>query len=227
MTSLPPPWVPNTPPAPRDIKPARSWYLVAACLAVASIVAWAILALPFLGQFKGVLGARPVNVPGRTTVHLDRPGSYAIYVQVGASTAAGPLRYSESWTPPAFEFTVTPFGGEQPLPLGEGDRRMRLNLGGRSYQPTQTFKLDQPGDIVITASVPGPEGGRLPDVRVGPNIETGQLLNLAGRGMITAAVAILGIGGAIAIFVVVLVKRSRAKRLASRPVIPPPLPNAL
>ncbi len=224
---MPPQFVP--PAASQDIRPGRFWYAIAAGLVVVTLVGCALLGFSSVQGMMEMFDLRPVQVPGTTRIHLERPGRYALYVQTGSSTNVGPATYQEGHAPANLDFTVTPAGGE-PLPLATGNSQMTLTVNSRQYRSLKSFAIDRPGDIIITAASGSNDGAAGIDVQVGPEEDFSHLMKKLGGFIGAGLMGLLGIGGAVTIFIVVIVKRSRAKRPATgvtyatwQPTGPPPV----
>jgi len=197
---------------PQEIRPGRSWYVVAVLLAAATLAAAAALAVPLVRGFVDVFSLEYLQAPGRREVHLSKAGEYSVYAEVGRTYGAGGVTLTRTQGPPALDVTVRRADTGEQLPLSPGDAGMKLQINNRHFRPIHRFSLDRPGTVVVESARAGGTGGRSVTLGIGPRQRGRDILRSVLRIFLILGTMLFGGGGALAIFLVTLLRRGRAKR---------------
>lgn len=184
---------PSAPPAEPQAKlrPARRWYWVTLVVFLAG-AGWLGAGMYLLAE--QVDSFQRVALPGEGEVSLDDAGGYVIYYE-GPGAAAGDI--------PNVTVTVTPSSTSAAVQgLEPYENSLTYEFGSREGQAVLTLQVASPGKFVIEApdalAVPG--GSSL---AIGSSI-AGRIVGIVVPG---AALMMAGVGGAIAIAVIRLVRR--------------------
>ena len=198
----------------------RAWpYALAGVLAAGTVVGVvALAALAALGArtLAGLMDLKQFTAPGAVQVQAGEPGEYAIYAQVGQTRQYGPVTYKRWRSPPDVGLTVTDGEGVL-LALNEGDLNVTLTLNNRQYKPLKTFMVAEPGTVTVTAGAPVGSPGETVPLAVGRYAGIGGVFRAVLWVLGTIAFGLAGGGGALAIFLVTLVRRRRARQRAQAP----------
>ncbi|MBX9775821.1 MAG: hypothetical protein K2Y71_15685 [Xanthobacteraceae bacterium] len=179
--------------------PGRRWYVVAAVIALAGWTAMALLLVSRIGDSTGRM--MRVLVPGQTDLMLKEPGTYTIFHEY-QSTFEG--RVYDVATVSGLIVTVRAGGAVIPLVATKAGTRYRVgSLAGRSLFD---FEVRTPGTYQISASYDG--GRKEPQTVLA--IDRGFVGDLVMTILGALALALGGMGIAVAISVVVFLKRRRA-----------------
>ncbi len=197
---------------PQKIRPGRSWYVAAAVLAAATVIAVVALGVPLVRQLVGTFSLKYLPAPGRAQVHLDKAGEYSVYAEVGRTYDAGGATLTMTQAPPALNVAIWLADSGKQLPLGAGDAGVSLQIRNRRFRPVHTFSLDRPGTVVVESAYPGRAGGRSVTLGIGPRRRGGDIVRSVLRIFLIIGIVFLGGGGALAIFILTKVRHVRARR---------------
>ena len=187
-------------------RPSRSWYVVAGA-ALVGAVAW-VAAGAFLNSQavdRQVDGFQRVALPGETVVTFSKPGGYVLYLESPISNATVEAN-------PAFTASLVPVGGGDEVPMRDYGTAMGYRANGYDGWPARTFRIDAPGQYVLSGDA-GVESGQR-NLAVGPS--TGATM-LRSAVLIAIGAVALVVGGVV-LAVVVALRRRRALRVTSAPV---------
>jgi len=187
--------------------PGRRWYLVAALIAIAGWTAMALFLVSRIGDATG----RMIRVlaPGQTEIVLKEPGTYTIFHEY-QSTFDG--RVYDVATVSGLSVTVRarPGGEVVPLSTASGTRYRVGSYAGRSLF---NFEVRAPGSYQIAAAYDG--GRKEPQTVLA--IDRGFVGDFVITILGALAMAFAGMGAAVAISIIVFLKRRRALLAAGRP----------
>jgi hypothetical protein len=184
--------------------PGRRWYVVAAVVALAAWTAMALFLVSRIGDSTGRM--MRVLVPGQTDLVLREPGTYTIFHEY-QSTFEG--RVYDVATVSGLNVMVRAGGAVVPLVATKTNTRYRVGSGaGRSLFD---FEARTAGTYQISASYDG--GRKEPQTVLA--VDRGFVGDLIMTILGALALAFGGMGIAVAISVVVFVKRRRALRAAA------------
>jgi hypothetical protein len=175
------------------------WFVVIGVIAVASIVAAALYAMPRLDTVGSDMIR--VVVPGNAVLELDKPGDYVVYHEKH-STVDG--RYYASDRVEGLRVRLTTDTGAE-VPVGEPKYSATYSIGNRSGTSIYSFTVDRPGRYRLVASL---EGGRTEPKAV-LAIGQGTVWGIFRLVLGTLAIAFGGIGVAAVLLFVVLWRRSK------------------
>lgn len=212
----PGPYPPAAPlPATSDqmVRPAKSWFVVAALIAVVGIVIGAVILVAGIRGFLDRIDdfAR-ADLPATLQVEIADTGGYSIYHEYDG--ASGDDGYA-----PDPDVTVTDPAGE-PVVLDIYDSSVTYSAGGHEGEGVFTFHADEPG-IYEVAATGEPGNG----IAVGRGVGSGLVGAILG-GLAIGLVAVVA-GGILAIVVGVKRGRSRRALMPTPPFggwVPPPPP---
>ncbi len=187
--------------------PGRRWYLIAALIAIAG---WSAMAFFLMSRINESTGRMiRVLVPGQTDVVLKEPGTYMIFHE-SQSTFEG--RVYDVAAVSGLNVTVRTRPGGEGVPLSTATGTS-YRVGANAGRSLFDFEVRAPGTYQI--------GGAYDDGRTQPQtvlaIDRGFFGDLLKTIFGAIAMAFAGMGGAIAIAVIVFVKRRRARLAAVRP----------
>ena len=199
-----------------QIRPSRLYYLLSVIVLLAGIgvLAWRI------GSMVAAFAGSPLQVvvPGKGLVVLERPAKYAICYEY-RSVVNGKVYHTQGSIPALECRMVLQATGEQ-LPLERMRGSYTYTFGSRAGVGIWNVRVDRPGTYELSAWYPdGVEGPEQVVLAV-------QEFNILAMvfGILAAALAfLLCLGGAAAIFIVTLVRRTSCKtRLAAASLDRPP-----
>jgi len=200
----------------QDTGPSRWYYGLAALVFVAGWVLFGLFLFKNLGGLSSKL--QQVVVPGRAELNLGRPGAYTIYYEY--ESVVGARVYSTGRRLSGLECAVRSKATGENVPVSPTTVSSNYSLGGRSGIGAFDFKVDRPGAYELSASYP--EGREGPEVvlAVGQGFVTGIVTTVFGG----LAIVFGSMGAAVAIALITLLKRVRARReLNRRTVTYPPI----
>jgi hypothetical protein len=202
----------ETPARQTEVRPGRSWYIVAVLVAAATLAAVAALAVPLVRGFAEVFSLEYLQAPGRGEVHLSKAGEYSVYAEVGRTYGGGGVTLTTTKSPPALDVTVRRADSGEQLPLSPGDAEMKLQVNNRHFRPIHRFSLDRPGTVVVESARAAGTGGRSVTLAIGARKHGRDILRSVLRVFLILGTMLFGGGGALAVFLVTLLRRVRAKR---------------
>jgi hypothetical protein len=183
--------------------PGRLWYVLAAVIALG---AWAAMALFLVSRISDSTARMTrVLVPGQTDLVLKEPGTYTIFHEY-QSTFEG--RVYDVANVSGLIITVRAGGAVIPLVATSGTR---YRVGSRAGRSLFDFDVRTPGTYQVSASYDG--GRKEPQTVLA--IDRGFVGDLVMTILGALALALGGMGIAVAISVVVFLKRRRALRTAA------------
>ena len=177
-------------------QPGKFWYWVAGLLVLAGLAAGVALGVRGVSSFSRVISelAR-VPIPGTAQLDLE-PGGHVIY-----------LEQSDTGALPAVDVEVRHDGSGESVDVRRYAGELNYNSGGVSGTAVATFDVVEAG--VYEVVVDGAEGSGT--VAIGPSLGGG-VLGLVGGLFGAFGVASLTFFAAVAIVVVVAVRRNRAQK---------------
>jgi hypothetical protein len=187
---------------PRRLRPGRIWYL-AALLVFAAGVAWLIVGL--LSINSQVNSFPRVPIPQGGQVSLSQGGGYVVYYE-------GPG--AQSGNVPSVEVRVIPASpGAAVRSLTPYTASVSYGFGSRQGRAVLSLQVAHPGRFTVVTS----GGARVPahaDLAFGNSIIGGIGLIVLGSVLLM----VLGVAAGIAIFIIRIVRKSRARSAAPVPV---------
>jgi hypothetical protein len=184
--------------------PGRRWYVVAAVIALAGWTGMALFLVSRIGDSTGRM--MRVLVPGQADLVLKEPGAYTIFHE-SQSTFEG--RVYDVAEVSGLRIAVRAGGANVPLVASKANTRYRVgSYAGRSLFD---FEVRTPGTYQISASYDG--GRKEPQTVLA--VDRGFVGDLVMTILGALAMAFGGMGIAVAISVVVFLKRRRALRAAA------------
>ena len=187
--------------------PGRRWYLVAALIALAGWIAMALFLVSRIGDSTS--GMMRLLAPGQVEIYVKEPGTYTIFHEY-QSTFEGRVYDVATVSGLSVAVRTVPGGEEVPLSTASGTRYRVGSYAGRSLF---NFEARAPGTYRIAASYDG--GRKEPQTVLA--IDRGFVGDLVLTILGALAMAFAGMGAAIAISIVVFVKRRRARLAAGPP----------
>jgi hypothetical protein len=191
----------------QPIRPSRWWYGVALLV----LLAGSALSIVFIVRniVRMSSGLQRVVVPGEGEIALKARGRYEIYYEHHSAIGDRVFMTGEDF--PGLECRLVPKGSIVKVPLAPTSGTTTYEWGGHAGKAILGFRIDRPGEYVLSASYPRGRAG--PDIvlAVGQGSVGGTLLAIFGGlagifGSFIVAVVIVG---------VTLVKRSKAKHRAA------------
>ncbi|MBS3734017.1 MAG: hypothetical protein KGY99_03740 [Phycisphaerae bacterium] len=198
--------------------PSRRWYLVAAALAGAGIgvIAWCVAT--FVGQVQsgaGIFELVRFTAPGEVTFSADEPGTYNLYTSR--------QDYGRRWAPSDWDVRVTSAADGQTLPAHVPRGSHTLTINQEEFESIRQIRVPRQGAYRVRVICDEPHA-RAP-MAVGPwNVD--QFLGFVGRIALIPVTMLFGGGGALAIFLVTLLKRRSARKRAAERAGAPVSPYA-
>ncbi len=200
-------------------KPSVLGYVIAGVLALVSGTGMVWVIVASAGNFADQLAIQSFQAPGQTTFHAPEAGSYTSYARTGQTRQHGIMQVTSNTMPRQMDYSaVREDTGEQLNVVGS--MGTNLNVNNRHYTSVAQFRVDQPGDVVISADLP--EGSSITgpgqELAIGKTVQFGKAFGAVGKVLLAILIGLVGIGGAAGIFVVTLIKRIKANRRASASV---------
>jgi hypothetical protein len=186
------------------IRPGRIWYLVALLVLLAG-VAWLVVGL--LSISSRVDSFPRVAIPAGGQITLDHSGDYVIYYE-GPGAQSGQI--------PAFRVRVTPASaGAAVQSLGPYNSSVTYAFGSHQGRAVLSMRVGHPGRFRVET----PGGGNVP---VGSGLAFGDSIvgGVAGTALPSVLLILAGIVALLVIFIIRIVKTSRAR--SARPAWSPP-----
>ncbi|HKU94580.1 MAG TPA: hypothetical protein VJR58_04860 [Vineibacter sp.] len=186
--------------------PSRGWYVVAAVVLIAAVAGAVWIVASRIGDVGA--GLVQVVVPGGADLDLKQPGSYTIFHE-RTSTVGGRIYTAPSVS--GLRVTVKSAATGRDVTVRQPAGSSRYDFGGRSGTSVLAFNIDAPGRYRLDAAYE--DGRQQPQtvLAVGTGFVSGLLTTIA----LALGVAFGGIAVALAIFIVVLLKRRRALMAAT------------
>jgi hypothetical protein len=185
--------------------PGRRWYVIAAIIAILGWTAMVVFLVSRLSDLTG--GMVRAVVPGQVDVVLKEPGTYTIFHEY-ESTLDGRVYHVGDVS--GLNIRVRSQTGGQNIPLrsATGGRYRAMSNAGRSLFD---FNVEAPGAYQIVASYDGGRKEPQTVLAIGHGFAAGLVMTTVGA----LAMAFASMGAAIAIAVVVFIKRRRARLAGS------------
>ncbi len=194
-----PQWTPPTRIDPKQLKPSRLWYALAAIPIIIGMVLTAVFVAQLVGLFSTDLD--DLRVPGSVVVSLDGGDKRGIYSQTSSALGALPVAAEPACT-------VRDAGSERTVPVKPSPSVNTLEIGTSTYVERLRFKVPQDGRYAVTCSEPS--GARL---AVGPQLSpVGFVIPIVG----TSLSFLVGMALSATIGIVVALKRSGHKQRLKR-----------
>lgn len=196
----------------QEIQPSRWYYALAVLVFVAGVAAFAGLLFKTLSALDE--GVERVVVPGQADLTLSKVGNYTISYEY--RSVVGSKVYATEKDLPGLDCALVSKRTGAKLSLSRASMSSSYQMGGREGYAVLEFRIDQPGTYAFSARYG--EGKEGPEVvlAIGPDT-TGRLLGtIFGSLAIFFGSLILGL----AIFLVTLIKRQKAKKLLQVPASP-------
>jgi len=192
------------------IRPGRIWYL-AALLVLLGGVAWLVVGL--LSISSHVDAFPRVAIPSGGQIMLDHSGGYVIYYE-GPGAQSGQI--------PAFRIRVTPASASAAVQsLAPYNSTVTYAFGSRQGRAVLSMQISHPGRFSVeTRGASNVPGGS--DLAFGDSIVGG----IAGIALPGGLLILAGIIGLVVIFIIRVVKNSRARSAAGAWSAPGPPPGA-
>jgi hypothetical protein len=201
--------------APRArIRPGRIWYLVA-LLALLGGAAW--LSIGLLSVSSHIDAFPRVAIPAGGQITLDHSGGYVVYYE-GPGAQSGRI--------PAFRVRVTPASASAAVQsLAPYNSTVTYAFGSREGRAVLSMQISHPGRFSV-------ETHGANNVPAGSHLAFGDSIvgGIAGTAVPSALLILAGIIGLVVIFIIRVVKKSRARSAASArsgqgPAWSPPAPS--
>ena len=196
----------------QEIRPSRWYYGVAVLVLVAGAAGFAGLLFKNLSGLGESL--RQVVVPGKADLALTEPGDYTVFYEY--RSVVGSKVYSTEKDLPGLECALVAKNSGSKVVLSRATSSSTYTLGGREGVSVFEFRVDQPGTYEFSAAYGAGKEGPEAVMAIGHDFTVHLLATIFGAlGLIFGSLAL-----SVAIFVVTLIKRSKAqKQLQS---FPPP-----
>jgi hypothetical protein len=191
--------------APAASAPGCFWYFIALVVAIAGWVGMGLILFSGISSMAGQM--KRVLVPGQAELKLDKPGTYTIFHE-HQSTMNGRVYNVENVS--GLQITVRALPGGTVVPLTRG-ASSNYSYSGHAGRSLFNFEVRQPGTYQIIGAYS--DGRKEPQTVLA--ISSGFLGGLIGTILGALAMAFGGMGLAIAIFVIVFIKRRRARQAAA------------
>lgn len=201
--------------------PSGWWYAVAAGIAAASIITTAaIIGCSFM-RFIDVFDLTYFQGPGTQEVYLHRGGKYVVYMEARPHAPEDRDGLASREEP---QLSIQTMDTNALLPTEFSPEQM--TVGGREMLGLRSFVAPSRGSYRIQSAFPQDVGPPSALFAIGPVIDHHQLARWFIWGpMVAMTVVILGMGSAIGIFIVTLVRRLRAGRTQTAAPAPPAPPT--
>lgn len=185
------------------IKPGKVFYLVSGAVFVIGIILFVVLLLTGITSSVNRLDTRIV-VPGTQTIELKETGKYSIYFEY-RSVLDGKVYETESIVGLMCSLKSTETG--QSVNLSNSIINSNYSISGRQGKSIFDFDINKPGKYEFKAWYKS-ERGEEAVLAIGKGFG-GSLVRTI---LLCIGVLIISLGASIAIFVVTLVRRNRAKK---------------
>lgn len=202
-----------------EIRPSRFYYGLAGVVFVGGFVLFGVFLWRNLSGLEE--GLQQVVVPGKADLNLATPGGYTIFHE--HESVVGNRVYSTRESVSGLECALVRKGTGEPVKLSRSTVDSNYSVGGRSGTSLLDFRIDQPGIYELSANYAEGEEGPEVVLAVGQGF---------GLKIVTTVFGGLGIvfgsiGIAVAIALITLLRRSKAKKeIQSRyGSHPPPYPS--
>lgn len=203
----PGPYAPSAPPGPPGgidhlVRPAKSWFVVAALLAVGGVaIAIAIFVRGIIDYADRIEDFQRSSLPAEMDVEITDTGGYSIYHEYDGADDYG-------WSSDPDVTITDPSGDEVDLDWYDGS--ITYSASGHEGEGLVTFHADQTGTYHVSASGEPGDG-----IAVGRGLGRGLVGAIAG----SIAIGLLAVIGGTVMAIVVGVKRSSSRRA----LMPPPV----
>jgi len=199
----------------QPIRPGTWLYWLAGVMAAAAVALLVVGIVGFAGKITGIgKGLQQVVAPGTAALTLDKPGTYTIYHEhqsaVGGRTYSNPQGLSD------LTVTVVSKATGQSANLRGASMSETYTFGSRQGVAVWQFDIDAAGEYDLSAVYAAEAGGPEVVLAVGPPVLGGIKGMILGLGGGICGFVVLG-AGALAIFIVTILKRGSAKRRLGQP----------
>ncbi|HZC99120.1 MAG TPA: hypothetical protein VFA46_02680 [Actinomycetes bacterium] len=187
---------PQAAPSPRPPRPARTpsaaWYWVAAGIAVIGLAAAAVWAVAGIRDYRQRIdGFARVTAPGQVAVQVSGTGNRVLYYEGAGSPSLSQLGI----------LVADPAGVTVQVHGYLGDLRYDAP-GGTVGRALGSFRADTTGTYQVRVTSTAVEGGQ---IAVGDNF----MAKTVASVLMVVALALVALGGSLALAVVTVVRRSR------------------
>lgn len=203
-----------TMPQPRPRRhPSGWWYAAAAGLATMGVLAvvWGVGPVARSGlnfSFFRMFHVQRVDWPGETTVEIDKPGPYVVYLQ-----ESGPGAATKPSAPPDDAVTLVWSDTEEPIARTDAWPQT-LTVNNRAYRAVWKFQADRTGEIIVRGGAPHNGGPDAQALGIAPDIGGfGGIGRAVAGGLLGALLMVAGL----AVFVIVLVLRLGSDKPEAEP----------
>ncbi len=220
MTTFPTAQTPQPPP----IRPSGWWYVLAGGIAAATIAAVPIIMVTAVVGLINVFDLVHFEAPGVKEIDLDEPGRYVIYMEEPRRMRPEAAR---RWSEPELTVTLAETGATLPTRTSGGS----MTINNRDYSGLVSFKLAEPATVRIESTFSPEATGEEAVLAVGQDFLRDGFVKFFCGVFAIPLIGLLGMGSAITIFIVTLVRRSNPARAAryatpAPPAAPPGQPPA-
>ena len=195
------------------LRPSRYWYLLAGGLFAVAVVCLTAAVIGMFSWDRQIQNFQRVRVPGEGVVTLTQPGQYVLYVEARGSCCSWAIGSQDTplagWSMHLVMGLSGAGGQETPVSSWTGVP-VSYGVGGHQGLTAMSFTITLPGIYLIESRDVHPAS--VTDLAVGRNILGPTLRPL---GLLAAGLAALL--GAVAAFVLVAVRRRRARRRQGQP----------
>ena len=188
-----------------EIRPSPWYYALAALVFIAG---WVFFALFLFKNLSGLSeGLRQVVVPGKAELTLLKPGKYTIYHEY--RSVVGSKIYAADQNLSGLECVLVSKTTGAKIPLSRASASSSYSVGGRAGVSVFDFTVDRPGVYELSAAYS--EGTQGPEVVLA--VGQGFVLGIVTAVFGGLAIVFGAMAAAVAIALVTLIKRSKAKKL--------------
>jgi len=187
-----------------EIRPSRWYYALAVLVFVGGFVA---LGLFLWKNLSGVTeGLQQVVVPGKVDLALAKPGKYTVFYE--HESVVGNKIYSTGESVSGLECSLISARTGAAVRLSRSTVHSTYSMDGRSGTSFLDFSIDEPGTYELSAQYE--EGREGPEVVLA--VGQGFALKIVTAVFGGLAIVFGSMGVAVAIALVTLIKRSRARK---------------
>jgi len=192
-----------------EIRPSRWYYGLAGLVFVAGWVLFALFLFQNLSGLSDTL--QQVVVPGSVELTLSQPGKYTIYYEY--RSVVGSKIYSADQNLPGLECVLVSKTTGSKVALSRASVSSSYSMGGREGVAVFDFTIEQPGVYELSAGYPVGQEGPEVVLAIGQGFVV-RILTAVFGGL---AIVFGSMAAAVAIAVITLVKRTKAKKELNHP----------